>query len=62
MKYVKANSKSVSNKISIYDPEEIFCDQSICYAMRGGVTVYHDRDHISLSAARRIVSKIEVQL
>jgi len=62
MKYVRAYAKSVSNKVSIYDPEEIFCDESICYAVRDGVTMYRDRDHMSLSAAELIAGKIESQL
>jgi len=62
MKHVRAYANTVFSKVLIYDPEEIFCDQSICYAVRDGVTMYRDRDHMSLSAARRIVSKIESQL
>ena len=48
-------------EVIFIDPASLLCDDQNCYAVKGGVTQYRDRDHISLSAARNIVVEMERQ-
>jgi peptidoglycan/LPS O-acetylase OafA/YrhL len=42
--------------VLVYDPLDLFCDASKCYAMRNGVMFYRDDDHISVAGANAVVS------
>lgn len=41
--------------VIVYDPLDLFCDTSKCYAMRNGVMLYRDDDHISVAGASTVI-------
>ena len=41
--------------VIVYDPLESFCDNSKCYAMRNGLMLYRDDDHISIAGAGAVL-------
>lgn len=51
------NTKYPSNVIFI-DPAEYNCDKHICWAIKNGVPLYFDDDHLSVSGAYPIVQEI----
>ena len=58
MKEVKEFSSSLPKEITVFDPESLFCGNETCFAVKNGITLYRDRDHMSLSAARLIASNL----
>jgi len=62
MAKVRAFAEEQKQNIQLYDPEEVFCGEQECFSVKDGVTLYRDRDHMSLSAARKIVAGIKQQL
>jgi len=59
---VRAFAEEHTQTIQIYDPEDIFCEELECFSVKDGVTLYRVRDHMSSSAARKIVAGIKQQL
>ena len=49
----------LKSRVVFINPADIFCDNSDCYAVKDGVSLYRDRDHMSLSAAYKIVEKMD---
>ena len=43
--------------LTILDPAESFCNDSICYAIQGGTSWYRDRDHMSVAGARKLIEE-----
>lgn len=42
----------------VIDPAEIFCDLANCWALRDGISLYRDRDHLSLSGAELLIPRL----
>ena len=59
MKEVKEFSSSLPKEITVFDPESLFCRNKTCFAVKNGITLYRDRDHMSLSGARLIAKAIK---
>lgn len=53
-------SESVPDSTLLVWPENILCNkqQDTCYAIRDGVSLYRDRDHLSLEGAKLVVNLI----
>ncbi|MBY0408168.1 MAG: acyltransferase [Rickettsiales bacterium] len=43
------------SNVTVYDPIDLFCDAQNCYALRNGVMLYRDHDHVSLAGANAII-------
>lgn len=56
------NVRQVMERISetslVIEVDDIFCDSVNCFAVREGVSLYRDDDHMSLQAARRVTQRI----
>ena len=44
--------------VLILDISDIFCDLEMCYAVRNGVPLYFDDDHMSFQAARLVMERL----
>ena len=53
---IVADLKLMHPKITVYDPLDIFCDDSTCYAIREDNLYYFDDDHISVSGSKSILN------
>lgn len=40
------------SKVNLLDPEGLFCDGTSCYAMKDGLLLYRDDDHLSINGAK----------
>lgn len=47
--------------VNIFDPLDIFCDPLKCHAIRNGVMLYRDDDHVSIDGANVILSKLRLK-
>lgn len=56
----KLISERVPDGTLVVWPEDILCDkqQDTCYAIKDGVSLYRDRDHLSLEGAKLVVENI----
>jgi hypothetical protein len=43
--------------LTVLDPAESFCNESICYAIRNGTSWYRDRDHMSVAGAQKLIEE-----
>jgi len=62
MSEARGYAQSKSKQIIIFDPQPLFCGDYECFAVKDGITLYRDRDHMSLSGARLIVNALKSQL
>ena len=49
--------RELAPSVTILDPAESICDESVCYAIQNGISWYRDRDHISLAGASRLINE-----
>lgn len=42
-------------------PKEIFCDETICYAVKNGIPLYFDADHPSMLGATKLVELMKIE-
>jgi hypothetical protein len=54
----KMSNYKFPHNVTVVDPKPEFCDENICYAVRDGVPLYFDGDHMSLAGAKLVVDKI----
>jgi len=52
---------SLKGRVTFINPADFFCDTKDCYAVKDGITRYRDRDHMSLSAVREIVTEMDLR-
>lgn len=48
----------VSGNVEIFDPTDLFCDETQCWAAYDGTPLYFDDDHLSIEGAKLVASKI----
>jgi len=61
MSEVRDFAMTLPGNIQVYDPQDLFCGQENCYAIKSGVTLYRDSNHMSLAAARLIAKTLDEQ-
>lgn len=57
-KSVRAIMESFSEEVTVLEIDDIFCESVHCYAVRNSVALYHDDNHMSLQAVRRVSQRI----
>jgi len=57
-KFVRTKMKDIPKDVVVIDPKKIFCDQSDCYAVRNGISLYYDDDHMSVPGGQIIAKEI----
>lgn len=53
--------EKIPKEVKVYDPSDLFCDDSNCYAIKNGKALYFDTDHMSVDGAK-ILAKDVVKL
>lgn len=53
------NSNYPAN-VHLLKPQDVFCDEQSCYAVKNGVPLYFDDDHPSMSGAAKLVELIKI--
>lgn len=48
--------------VRVADATDLLCDAEWCYAKKGGITLYKDDDHLSATAARRLIPLLKRDL
>lgn len=43
--------------LTVLDPAESFCNDSICFVIQDGTSWYRDRDHMSVAGARKLIEE-----
>lgn len=46
------------DNVHLLKPQDKFCDNDICYAVKGGIPLYFDSHHPSISGAHLLVELI----
>jgi hypothetical protein len=46
------------DNVILIDPQKIFCDDNVCYAVKNGTPLYFDNNHMSLVGAGLVASDI----
>ncbi|MGC9532847.1 acyltransferase family protein [Vibrio atlanticus] len=54
------NKSKYPANVHLINPEDAFCDENNCYAVKDGTPFYFDDDHPSVLGARKLVEMIEV--
>jgi hypothetical protein len=49
--YIYKVSKKYKD-VTIFDPEDLYCDEEYCYAIRYGTLLYRDDDHHSIDGSK----------
>ncbi len=44
--------------VELYDPTALFCDESLCWALRDGRLLYRDPAHLSVDGSRRVAGDL----
>jgi hypothetical protein len=55
----KVASRIASPRLKIVDPMEALCDKASCYAMKDGILLYRDTNHLSMDGARYVWSRLK---
>ena len=55
-------ARTMRHEINLVDLSDYFCDDSRCYAVIGGASVYYDYDHMSLQFSTSLASPLLRQL
>lgn len=50
----RALARAQDAHVSVLDPLDVLCDRDACYALRNGVPMYRDDDHLSRAGAREV--------
>lgn len=45
-------------EVTVIDPTDLFCDDTVCHAARDGTAFYFDDDHLSVAGAARVVDAL----
>ncbi len=53
------DNSNYPENVHLLKPQDIFCDEQNCYAVKNGVPLYFDDDHPSMLAATRLVELIK---
>lgn len=56
--YLRSNLADIPKGVVVIDPTEIFCDGGSCYAVKDGVALYHDDDHVSVAGAQVLAKQV----
>ena len=56
--YLASRLRDLPPDVTVIDPAESFCDESICYAARDGRAYYYDNHHMSVTGARLVADEI----
>lgn len=54
--------RGMPDDVWVLDIDDIFCEEGVCYVIRGGVAMYRDADHISLYSANLITERIATKI
>lgn len=57
--YLVAAAQAASPMILNFDADRFFCDETSCFAVIGGVTVFYDADHLNLDFVRRLAPYLD---
>lgn len=49
-------------RVQVIDFTDAFCDDSLCYAVVGGIPVYYDADHLNLEYVRLLAPRLGTTL
>jgi hypothetical protein len=55
--FQRARMNEIPSQVMVIDPSELFCDQKSCAAVRDGVALYFDDNHMSVSGARIVAAE-----
>lgn len=53
-------SANYSDNVYFIDPTSVLCEEDDCYAIKSGISLYFDDNHLSLSGAKKIAETIPV--
>jgi hypothetical protein len=57
-RYAGALRAHAPNGVAIVDPTDLFCDETVCYAARNGVSLYFDDNHMSVAGAQLVAGRV----
>lgn len=57
-RFLREHLKDIPNTVTVVDPSKLFCERETCYAVRNGVSLYFDDDHMSVAGAELVAGKI----
>jgi peptidoglycan/LPS O-acetylase OafA/YrhL len=56
--YVTERLKEIPSSVKVFDPADVFCDDTECVAVKDGIPWYFDENHLSLQGASKLVPRI----
>ncbi len=56
--FVQARLSQIPPQISVIDPANLVCDDTLCYATKGELSYYYDDEHLSIEGAKLVVKEI----
>lgn len=57
-RFVRERLHQIPRQVFVIDPTDLFCDKDTCLAVRDGVSLYFDDDHMSVRGARVVAAEV----
>jgi peptidoglycan/LPS O-acetylase OafA/YrhL len=57
-RFVRSRIQEIAPEVTVVDPARLFCDREACAAVRDGVALYYDDDHMSIHGAGLVAAEI----
>ncbi len=54
------DNSNYPDNVHLLKPQDVFCDEQSCYAVKNGVPLYFDDNHPSMSGAAKLVELIKI--